>query len=888
METTVNARTTATANYPPSLPFTIESLLLRIEPDFSAKKIIGEEQLKVLAKQDISEIGLDIGPRVTIKSVIYSTGADADTSYDKRELHPQIQNGKLLIPLENELKEGTRFYLIIQYTAEDAPDGLGFHFEDGNSEIPPHAWTLSESIHARKWFPCFDHPEVKFQREISVVVPAEYTVLSNGELDIIDHDIETDNGVKKRKFVWKQTTPDTAYLTSVVIGKYVETSGGEHYNGIPLRYYVPHGREADAQRTFKNTAQMMKIFEEYFNMKYPYNKYSQVVVLNLATLESKSDGMEHTSCTTLDIEQVLAKSTTPDDLIAYDVIAHELAHHWFGDLVTCRDWQDLWLNEGFAAFCEALYFEKSKGEQGYQTYIAQMVQKYLKGTQDISNKTPIRAIVTNKYEHPDDLFDHNTYYKGGVVLHMLRKYLGEENFKRSLYTYLQRFQYKTSQTEDLRQILEEVSGINLQQFFEQWVYREGHPQLKVQVSDDAGKVKLIITQHQKGDAFVFPLDLEFVLSSSDSSNENDQQGQRIEQIQFSEKTFSRTFDIPIDKLDHVAIDPEYKILKEYLSVDIPEKLISNQLQKGKTASAKVEAAQLLRRMSPSVESALNTVKRALPNTSESLVHVEAMRILGSADKKSNDSNTNEQIHKHLARSLEETTDPGARRAIIDSMGHFPNTDSFDLLKGISQNDNADPYERYFAAIAIGNSKRPESIQLLKNLADTISYHNLVARGAVEGLKIIVINSKDKRTKEELENLIIEKAKDTKDSRLRRTCASALGYIARYRENKTKILDKLKELLDDESFYVRNTACVAIANALEGTNDSAAMQVLTKIASEDTDSVVRARAMVCINIIKTEDKAKEKIRTGIIEEQTKIDSKYKSDKFDLLEEITVLP
>jgi HEAT repeat protein len=181
-------------------------------------------------------------------------------------------------------------------------------------------------------------------------------------------------------------------------------------------------------------------------------------------------------------------------------------------------------------------------------------------------------------------------------------------------------------------------------------------------------------------------------------------------------------------------------------------------------------------MSPSVESALNTVKTALSNTSESLVHVEAMRVLGSAEKKSNDSNTNEQIHKHLARSLEETTDPAARRAIIDSMGHFLNTDSFDLLKGISQNDNADPYERYFAAIAIGNSKRPESIQLLKNLADTNSYHNLVARGAIEGLKIIVINSKDKRTKEELENFIIEKAKLAKDSRLRRTCTSALGDI----------------------------------------------------------------------------------------------------------------
>ena len=128
------------------------------------------------------------------------------------------------------------------------------------------------------------------------------------------------------------------------------------FNSIPLRCYVPKGREEDAKRTFKNTAEMMKIFEEYFTLKYPYNKYSQVVAKGLG--EAGIAGMEHTTCTTLDIDYVLIPSSAPRDVNRDDVIAHELTHQWFGDLVTCRDWQHIWLNEGFAAFCEALYFEK--------------------------------------------------------------------------------------------------------------------------------------------------------------------------------------------------------------------------------------------------------------------------------------------------------------------------------------------------------------------------------------------------------------------------------------------------------------------------------------------------------------------------------------------------
>jgi aminopeptidase N len=881
----VQSQNTPTAKYAPSLPFIIENMWLRIEPDFSAKKIIGEEQLKLFAKQDISEIELDVGNRIEIKSAVFSTGAGMDTAYDKIELQQEVRNGKVIIPLKYNLNEGTIFYLVIRYTAEDAIDGFGFHFESGDETFPPHAWTLSESVFARNWFPCLDHPQVKFTRELSVIVPEEFVVLSNGELDITDQEIQTNDGIKKRKFVWKQPTPDTAYLTSVVIGKFVETSRGENYNGIPLRYYVPRGREANAQKTFKNTASMLKIFEEYFSMKYPYNKYSQIAVSNLGKLTNTA-GMEHTSCTTLDVT-VLAESTTPEDRIRYDVIAHELSHQWFGDLVTCRDWQDIWLNEGFAAFCEALYCEKSKGDKEYFRSITEKAQEYIRRTKDPKEKTRTRAVVTNKYENPDDLFDHNTYEKGGIVLHMLRKLIGEDDFRKSLYTYLERFKYKTAETDDLRQILEEVSGMNLQQFFEQWIYREGHPNLILQLSDEHGNVKLTIIQQQEVDAFIFPLEIQFGLLPTDDDRNDTKQNQRIERVQISEKTFSKTFDIPLDKLlHHIAIDPEYKILKECSSTDIPDNFVANQLQNGNIIFTRVESDHLLTQIFPSTKLALKAMETILPKDTEWQVHVDAIGALKAADKKDK-NDADEQIHEYLLRSLEKTNDPKIRRAILDSIGYLKKMNSFDLLKRIVLDDNADPYERYFAAIAIGNTEHTESISLLKRLGDTISYHNLLARGGIEGLKILAINSKDKYVKEDVENFIIQCTMNVKETRLKRTAASALGYIARYTENKSNIINRLKELLHDESFYVRNTACVAIANALEGTNDFAAIQMLTKVAEEDTDTLVRRTASACINIIKGQDKVKEIRRFDVLAEETKIDSKYKSEKFDLLEDIRIL-
>lgn len=862
-------------NYPPSSQFIIEKMWLRIEPDFERKRITGEEQLKLLARQNINDVELDIGEGVEIKSILFSTGADASTNYDRKELTHNTVNEKLIIHLGNTIKEGTRFSIVIDYIAQGSIPGKGIHFVNESTDFPAHAWTQSESIYARNWFPCLDHPQVKFPREVSVIVPQDYIVISNGELDMTQHDIET-KGVSKKIFVWEESNPDATYLTSVVIGKFIETSGGQNYDGIPLRYYVPEGRDADSRRTFKNTDKMIKIFEEYFNVKYPYNKYSQVVAKGLG--EAGIDGMEHTTCTTLDIDSVLVSIDAPQDVNTDDVIAHELAHQWFGDLVTCRDWQHIWLNEGFAAFCEALYIEKSKGEQEYQQSIMKMISYYLSMTRirDPRIKTPTRAIVTKEYEHPDDLFDHNTYAKGGIILHMLRKYIGDEDFRKSIETYLYRFKDKTAETDDLRQIMEEVSGINLQHFFDQWIYREGHPKLNLHISNDNGKVKLSITQGQEGDAFVFPLEINFVLTNGIDGSE---QNSKMELVELMGKNFSRTFDIPMDKIDYISIDPEYKILKEYISIDSPDDIIRNQIRGSKTTFEKVEAANFLKKRPLSAKIFLQDMKMILSKDQPLSLIKEASEGIDSIFL---GDNKNEN-YEYLKKSLQETKDPTMRKVLIEGIGNFKKMESYALLKEIIQDENADPYERYSAAIAIANTGHEESLSLLKTMSDHSSYHNLVARGCIEGLKIIAIKSEE-ASKQDIGNFIVEKMRKTKESRLKRSAASALGYLGRYKEDKTKIIQELIGLLNDESFYVRNTACVALANVLENTGNEDVIKELEHIAERDPSSEVRATANACITIIQGDSKKKEKRRLSILDEETKMDSTYRSEKFDILEKI----
>ncbi|WP_187147582.1 M1 family aminopeptidase [Candidatus Nitrososphaera gargensis] len=765
-------------HYPPSLLFTITHMRLAIEPDLQERSISCEQKLSITILHDTDTIELDAA-ELQIKSV------SAASKLEFRSL-----DDKLAVKLGRIIKEGSKIELAIAYSAKPRQ---GFYFVAPDKHYPDkhlEAWTQGETTQAKHWFPCIDHPQVKFSSEISVTVQSGFTAISNGRLQRVEQ-----RGNKKQVFHWLESNPHPAYLASVVVGKYAEIKDGS------LQYYVPPERKADAPRTFDQTPKMIKFFEEYLGTKYPYEKYAQVAVQDFIY-----GGMENSSCTTLTLDTLHDKKAHVDFTSDY-LISHELAHQWFGDLVTCRDWQHIWLNEGFATYCEALYWEASRGNDEFQYYVMQTADDYF----EEAGTRYTRPIVTKVYKHPDDLFDRHTYEKGGCVLHMLRHHVGDKYFRRSLKTYLQRFANSTAETDDLRKIFELETGKSLQQFFDQWIFREGHPELKVDFSQDGDIAKIKVEQVQAGDPFEFALDVNLAFARGKKTRYT---------FKISEK--ESVFQIPVDsEVEWFSVDPEFKILKT-ISIRAPKEMLVRQLRDGDTVIERVEAARALK--DKSSDAVIDALKDAVLHDKFWGVAAEAAKALGAI--------RTDYAYEALKGCLL-VKHPKARRAVVKAIGEFKKEETLELLKPVLQKD-----ESYFveseAATAIGKTKSRQAIAILKKAAATETFQNVVAQGAIAGLKEFA-GDKD------IADFLVEKSKYGNYHRVREAATFALGKFA----DNHAVFDHLKSLLTDRWFRVRINACRALADA----ELTKAIPDLTWVAEHDLDHRVRRVADECINIIK---------------------------------------
>lgn len=843
------------AHYIPSLMFTVSHMQLFVEPDFKSKTINCKQQLRIVAIRDISEIILDIC-ELEIKSV-FSTPTARTSNNDKnaKKLDFRIYADKLTIKLDKVLIDGNSILVIVTYSAKPRK---GFYFIEPDQYYPRknlQAWTQGQTAESKYWFPCIDHPVIKFETEVSVIVPMNFVAISNGKLVMAEFqqkklrkgNNKEKNGAKKI-FTWIEPNPHTAYLTSVVIGNFVETR--EMYNdGIKLFYYVPTDKKTYVKRSFGHTADMIRFFEGYFSTKYPFSKYSQITVEDFT-----HGGMENSSCTTLTIDTLHDKKAHLD-YTSDHLISHELAHQWFGDFVTCRDWQHIWLNEGFATYCEALYWEASKGIEEFQYYVIQMADEYF----DEANNRYKRPVVTKIYKHPDDLFDRHTYEKSGCVLHMLRNQIGDKYFKRSLKTYLGKYANSVAETDDFRKILELESGISLQQFFDQWLFRSGHPEIKIEFSTDSKIVKLKIEQSQEGDAFEFSLDIKLVFFASDGSKEEDEEEEEIHTIDILEK--ESTFQIPIGKkgrgIEWFSIDPQFKVLKT-MSVKAPKEMLIRQLEKGKTIIERIQSARILKEQSS--EDVIKSLQKVVIEDSFWGVAAEAAKSLGSIKS--------DFAYTALRRCLASPSvvHPKVKRAIVRAIGEFKREDSLNLLKPILMYKDKSYFVEAEAATAIGKIKNRKLIPTLKKAIETTSFQDVVAQGAINGLKEFV----DDR---EIATLLIKKSTYGNNYRVREAATFALGKFIH--ENQ-EVFNHLKNLLTDRWFRVRINACRAFADAEE----QKAISELMQIAEHDLDHRVKRVAEECINIIRQSLK----VPKELINIREEID-KLKSKNLDMMQRVT---
>jgi aminopeptidase N len=465
----------------------VKHVAIDLRFDWDKESAFGVTTVTVAPFQDTNKIYLDAAS-MTIKSVKSLNGNDLTFKYDGER-----DGDNLEITLDRVYKTGEDVTVKVDYATNyvnqaDADTaigsfGRGLRFIKPTPEEPNkprQIWSQGESEFNRYWFPSYDTPNDFRTSELRATVGKPYTVVSNGKL------IETkENADGTRTFYWKMDTPYTNYLTSIVVGEYAEIKNGE-VDGVPVFAYGYPSETKEVALTTKNLPATVAFFTKKTGIKYPYPKYSQTFV------EDFGGGMENISATT-QIEEMIHDERELLDGDSESLQAHELAHQWFGNYVTCRDWGQIWLNESFATYYQALWHEELKGRE---YFLYNDVRNNQQLVLDSWTQGSRRPIVTKYYDNKDALFDNYAYPGGASVLHMLRKHLGDERFFKAMNHYLTANAHQPVSTEDLRIAIEETTGESMDWFFDQWLYRMGHPVFEVTQNYDEASKKLTLNVKQ--------------------------------------------------------------------------------------------------------------------------------------------------------------------------------------------------------------------------------------------------------------------------------------------------------------------------------------------------------------------------------------------------------
>jgi aminopeptidase N len=495
----------ARATWQPSVEFDHRHMKLELDfPTLDEPKLVGRSTLTVVPMgKPRSGIRLDSkGP--TVREVRVG-GRKAE--FDQRDRKVWIEFGEAR-PV------GQAFDVVIEYDLDygsNRGQGLTWSRPIEGAEVEsdrfPQVHSQGQAQDNSRWFPCHDFPNEKLTTELIVTVEDGFEVLSNGRLlSKVDVRETRRESVGRVRWHWLQDKPHPNYLVTLVIGKFsiVELGGAESDRpGLPIPVYTPIGTEETARRLYENTPAMIAFFERIFDEPYPWDQYAQAICRDFVW-----GGMENTSASTMTRGSLIGDPGSQDDLIA-----HELAHQWFGDLVTCRGWEHLWLNEGWASYSEALWNEHQAGDdaRARKTAYQRTVRGFLTSqrARNTSSAPEFPAMVSNRFLAEGDVMmkPDDVYAKGAFVLHMLRMRLGDEAFFSGTRLFLDRFKFKHATTDDFRQCLEEVSGQSLDRFFTQWVMRPGMARLDVELefvptsgSSEGGELLVGLKQTQRVDA----------------------------------------------------------------------------------------------------------------------------------------------------------------------------------------------------------------------------------------------------------------------------------------------------------------------------------------------------------------------------------------------------
>jgi len=521
----------------------LEHMKLAVSFNYQKQHVLGKAIL--IARPyfyDLKSVELD-ARGFDIKQVALLNGSDTTN------LKYNYNGEKLLVFLDKTYTRKQSFKLFIDYVAKPneikgmkgvaIKDDKGLYFINPlgtEKDKPRQIWTQGETQSNSCWFPTIDAPNEKITQEIAITVDDKDITLSNGELMM-----SKNNPDGTRTDFWKQTKPHAPYLVMLAVGEFAQVKDYWR-DSIAVDYYVEPEYKKYAKMVFGNTPEMMEVFSKKLGVDYPWNKYSQIVVRDFV-----SGAMENTSAV-IHYDLLQHDHREHLDNPHEDIIAHELFHHWFGDLVTCESWSNIPLNESFATYGEYIWQENKYGLMEADCEFNNNLRAYL----NQKNKHKVEPIRYH-YGSRDDMFDVVSYQKGSLILHMLRKHIGDEAFFESLKLYLTKNAFKTAELADLRMAFEEVTGKDLNWFFNQWFLKAGHPVLEYnyKYNDNKQSVKLTITQKQDSTMGVYKLPIKV-----DVYTEN---GVKKESITVTEK--QQTFEFTTDaRIKFVNVDADRCLL----------------------------------------------------------------------------------------------------------------------------------------------------------------------------------------------------------------------------------------------------------------------------------------------------------------------------------------
>jgi len=836
----------ARPHYNPDRPGQVNHIFLDLVLDIPKQRLEGSCTITLTpVRNDIRQFVLD-AVNLTIESVQID-GESQPFDCDGEQLQIQVLN-----PTE----AGKEVKIAIAYHVEQPQRGIYFITPSQDyPNKPTQVWTQGEDEDSRFWFPCFDYPGQLASSELRVTVPKPLIAISNGEL------IGTQEEGDRTTYHWLQNHVHPTYLMTLAVGDFAEIR--DEWQGKPVTYYVEKGREEDARRSMGKTPQMMEFYSHVFGYPYPYPKYAQVCVDDFIF-----GGMENTSTTLLTDRCLLDERAALDSMRTESLVAHELAHQWFGDLVVIKHWSHAWIKEGMASYTEVLWTEQEYGKDDAAYYLLNEARSYIQ--EDTSRYR--RPIVTHIYREAIELYDRHLYEKGACVYHIIRAELGDELFWKTIQTFVQDNAHNTVETVDLLRAIEKATGRNLLFLFDQYVFRGGHPDYKVSYTWDGdsqlAKVTVIQTQVKdkkngsKNELFDLKIPIAFGYTDADSPL-------KTFKVRIHER--EQSFYFPLEKKPQfISFDAGNNYLKT-VTLEYPLAELKAQLKHDPDPVSRIYAAQAL--VKKGGLDVVQALAEALTDDPFWGVRVEVAKQLAKVKL--------DQASVALVAGLQDK-DARVRRSVVEALSKVKTVESYEALNHLLEGGDASYYVEASAAKVLGKlasgsmkDKAEEVLQLLTTiLNERAGWNEVVRSGAIAGL------SQMKSSPQALD-VIMEYTKLGVPQPLRLASIRALGTISTGQTpNKLEEILEALEALSGESFFLTQ---VAVVSALSQMETVKAIGVLRSLCDQTPDGRVRRRAEEAIQKVQKQvgsDKAIKQLREEL--DQIKQENQELKSRLESLE------